>query len=144
MYCFAAFRIGSGGILCYQRCAAEEETGTGNRPLAVLAGWVGAKESQMKSYTQFYHQHGIDTISFAVGPRHVLFPEEAQNLVNELLRIVHVPNGRSIIFHHFSVGGFLYGQALLAMKTNTEIGGVKQLIKAQVFDSPPDYPNIPR
>jgi hypothetical protein len=64
--------------------------------------------------------------------------------VNELLRIVHVPNGRSIIFHHFSVGGFLYGQALLAMKTNTEIGGVKQLIKAQVFDSPPDYPNIPR
>ena len=47
---------------------------TGPRPLCIVAGWMGAKERQLKPYLSFYHKRGIDTLSFAVGPNHVLFP----------------------------------------------------------------------
>ena len=47
------------------------------RPLVVLAGWLGANERQMKPYLSFYHKRGFDTLSFAVGPKHILFPQQA-------------------------------------------------------------------
>jgi hypothetical protein len=37
------------------------------RTIAIVAGWMGAKEKQLKPYLKFYHDRGIDTISFAVG-----------------------------------------------------------------------------
>jgi hypothetical protein len=142
------------------------------RPLVVVSGWMGAKERQMKPYLNFYHQRNMDTISFAVGPNHVLFPEKAMEQMVAVLNCIAAahhnnddgsPNpdavaaasggGNSttlrinkpsaVMFHHFSVGGFLYGQALVAMKKNPHLNGFPSLIKGQVFDSPPDYSSIP-
>lgn len=122
----------------------------GRRPLVVVAGWMSAKQSQLKKYLSFYHSKGIDTLSFAVGPRHVLYPEEAQALMTNVLRIVHLPETNklphmpsSLLFHHFSVGGFLYGKALLAMGGDPLLKNAYTKIKSQIFDSPPDYQNIP-
>lgn len=123
---------------------------------------MGAKERQMKPYLSFYHEHNIDTISFAVGPHHVLFPSQAEKHMEVVLKLVYdinrinnsSSNNKSIedkvivhptnclLFHHFSVGGFLYGQALLAMKSNPNLNGIHNIIKGQIFDSPPDYSNI--
>ena len=125
-----------------------------HRPIAVVVGWMGAKASQMKPYLSFYHKHGIDTISFACGPAHVLFPDKAmshmQNVVNVTLNNALVKcssdnsiKHRDVIFHCFSMGGFLYGQSLRSMMANPEkCGRIKPLIKAQIFDSPPDYHSI--
>ena len=139
-----AIQLGDG--ITYRRC----EKGTSEpRPLVIITGWVGSKESQLKSYIQFYHRHGIDTISLSLTPRHVLSPEKAQDTIIDLLRIVHlqhdtVPNHSGLLFHHFSAGGFLYGQALMAFKAKSELASVRPTIRAQIFDSPPDYLNIPR
>ena len=49
-----------------------------------------------------------------------------------------------LLFHHFSVGGFLYGQALRAMADQPErYGEIRSKIRAQIFDSPPDFLGIP-
>ena len=55
--------------------------------------------------------------------------------------VIHEPS--CLLFHHFSVGGFLYGQALQAMSRIPALSGIKDSIRAQIFDSPPDYMNIP-
>lgn len=122
-------------------CANTDET---KKPIAVVVGWMGAKQSQMKPYLSFYHNVGIDTISFAVGPRHVLFPKSASAHMKNVLDITieKIQNGndtRDVIFHCFSMGGFLYGQSLRAITENpAKYGTLKRCIKAQIFDSPPD------
>jgi hypothetical protein len=58
--------------------------GAPRRPLAILAGWMGAKERQLKPYMQFYHKRGVDTLSFAVGPKHILFPQHATDQMQEV------------------------------------------------------------
>ncbi len=128
--------------------------GKTTRPLAVVVGWMGAKPKQMKPYIEYYNSQGIDTLSFACGPGHVLFPKKAmehmQNVVQVALKKAisigdanNEPHSRDIIFHCFSMGGFLYGQTLRSMVENPDkCGNIKPLIKAQIFDSPPDYHSI--
>lgn len=138
--------------------AAPGNRGLGARPIVVIAGWMGAKERQMRPYLNFYHERNIDTISFAVGPNHVLFPEKAMQQMEAVLNCVAdahkqqedegpkatIGQPSAILFHHFSVGGFLYGQAIQAMQAHTHLNSFPATIKAQIFDSPPDYQNIPK
>ena len=143
--------LSDGFQLSYKRSAARNAAK--KRPLVIIAGWVGAKERQLKPYQRFYHGRGYDTLSFAVGPRMVLQPTRAQKQMDEILQlaylhehykeqsIIHEPS--CLLFHHFSVGGFLYGQALQAISRIPELSGIKDSIRAQIFDSPPDYMNIP-
>jgi hypothetical protein len=104
---------------------------------------------------EFYHKRNIDTISFAVGPHHVLRPELGLKQMEKVLAYVseggstEVKEPSAIVFHHFSVGGFLYGQALLAMDSSSNSTENQKsfpvgLIKGQIFDSPPDFMNIPK
>lgn len=117
-------------------------------PLAVVIGWMGAKPNQLKPYLHFYHQNGIDTLSFAVGPDQVLFPRRAmlqmeRVLTKTLEKAVKNKNPRDVIFHCFSMGGYLYGQSLRAIQGKPDLfGHAQNLIKAQIFDSPPDYNGI--
>jgi hypothetical protein len=50
----------------------------------------------------------------------------------------------TLIFHHFSVGGFLYGQMLRLLAEDPTLLPLKNAIKAQIFDSPPDIRSIAR
>lgn len=48
-----------------------------------------------------------------------------------------------IVFHSFSMGGYLYGQSLRCIAANTDkYGCIPSRIKAQIFDSPPDRGSI--
>ena len=143
----------------YQRAAScDSDT---QRPLVVVAGWMGAKERQLKPYLKFYHDRGIDTLSFAVGPHHVLIPSKSMQQMEAVLDLVSAnPPGcdgsghkspedfqtpSSLLFHNFSVGGFLYGQTLLALSKRSDHGKyIQSNIRAQIFDSPPDFMNIPK
>jgi len=134
--------------MTYQQASSNVEEG--NRPMVVIAGWMGAKEKQLKPYLSFYHNKNIDTLSFAVGPKHVLFPSEAKKQMESVLGYVSDPEKSGIktpsciIFHHFSVGGFLYGLILLLLKDSNRFTNVSAIIRAQIFDSPPDYKSIPK
>lgn len=120
----------------------------GKRPLVIIAGWMGAKERQLNPYISFYHKRNIDTLSFAVGPKHVLFPSDSKEQMEKVMDFIsntassEIKSPSCIIFHHFSVGGFLYGLLLLSLKESNRFESVTPLIKAQIFDSPPDYKSI--
>lgn len=133
------YSVGCGGI---------NVAGGEQRPLVVMAGWMGAKESQLKPYLKFYHEKNFDALYFAVGPKHVLSPDSAMEHMEFVLSSVADNKGEigdpsKIVFHHFSMGGYLYGQALIAMQNNPEkFNKVKNKICAQIFDSPPDFNSI--
>ena len=49
----------------------------------------------------------------------------------------------NVLFHSFSMGGFLFGQCLRSMDAQPDTyGEYKHLIKAQILDSPPDMGSI--
>ena len=119
--------------------------------VAIVTGWMGAKQKQLKPYLTFYHDKGINTLSFAIGPKQVLFPQSAsdqmETVLNEIIKLEakEAKENRSlkILFHNFSVGGFLFGQMLRRMESHPEkYGKLKSIIVAQVFDSPPDFNGI--
>jgi Eukaryotic protein of unknown function (DUF829) len=116
--------------------------------IVVVAGWMGAKERQLKPYLEFYNERGFDTLSFAVGPHHVLFPSRAMKTMEAVLKHIKEASGKdggvqAVVFHHFSVGGFLFGQMLRLLEKEKETyAHTQSTFKAQVFDSPPDYSGI--
>lgn len=121
-----------------------------NKKLAVVVGWLGAKDSQMKTYLSFYHKHGFDTLSFAVGPKHILYPHDAMNHMKnvwktalDITRGENQQNPNDIIVHAFSMGGYLFGQSLRCIEKHPEEFNIlNSQIKAQIFDSPPDHGSI--
>ena len=118
--------------------------------LAVVCGWMGANPKQLKSYTKFYSDRGYDVLYYAVGPQHVLQPHTAMQLMKEVVKIsVHgfhpdrVPT--KVVTHCFSVGGYLTGQMLRLLNQAEHAGDRKKfhaVVKAQVYDSPPDFRSI--
>ena len=91
------------------------------RPLVVLCAWMGARPQQMSKYLDLWSERGSDTLSFAVGPQHVLFPALAQRHMEGIASQVRAElddgdGDRPVIFHHFSVGGFLFGQMLRTLE----------------------------
>lgn len=118
-------------------------------PLVVFCGWMGAKPSQMDKYLSLWHERGADTLSFAVGPMHVLFPSRGMAVMDAVTMAVRDDieraGKRPIIFHHMSVGGYLFGQWLRTLERDGRSSAndpLLQSVTAQIFDSPPDVNGI--
>mmetsp|Transcript_12603 Transcript_12603/g.27983 ORF Transcript_12603/g.27983 Transcript_12603/m.27983 type:complete len:270 (-) Transcript_12603:25-834(-) len=127
------------------------------RKIAVICGWMGAKPRQLKVYEQFYHSHHFDTLSYAAGPQHVLRPQTATQLMTKVITEINTNRSAAgsagagagsgiekVVFHQFSMGGFLFGQMLRVLKDGDKEMSREFLgkVKAQVFDSPPDFSGI--
>ena len=69
---------------------------------------------------------------------HVFNPGEGTKHMEYILQTTIDLEPQNIIFHHFSIGGFLYGQMLRIFKDspNKRYGRVIPKIKGQIFDSP--------
>ncbi len=132
----------------YQQCQHKD-----SKKLAVVCGWMGAKPKQMKPYVNFYLNRGYNVISYAVGPMHVLKPESATEMMDRVLSLAmyggkgnaEMPTPNQVVTHSFSVGGYLTGQ-LLRILADADRDADKekwhQLVKAQIYDSPPDMGSI--
>jgi hypothetical protein len=122
-----------------------QENRASSKKLAIITGWMGAKPKQLKNYNTWYHDKGFDTLQFSVGPQHVLKPETSLALMEVIVKESLALEPRIITFHNFSVGGYLFGQ-MLRVLNEPQHADLKRrfvpLIKAQVFDSPPDMEGI--
>ena len=124
-----------------------------SKKLAIVAGWMGAKQRQLKPYISFYHQRGYNVLSYAVGPIHVLKPLTATAMMDRVINIA--VNGEDnnidtkpnvVVMHCFSVGGYLTGQMLRILDKEDrkeDKQSIHKLVKAQIYDSPPDMRSIP-
>jgi len=133
--------------ITYQPAAASITAGD-RKPLVILCGWMGAKPRQMKVFLDFYHKRGFDALLFAVGPKHVLLPSAAEEHMKKVVELALQPTAgasppSSLVFHHFSVGGYLFGQMLRGLEASNKLHSFSKLISAQIFDSPPDIAGVP-
>ena len=114
--------------------------------LVIFCGWMSSTDRQLKRYLDYYHRNGIHTLQFSVGTSHVFNPGAGTKHMEYILQTTLDLEPKNIVFHHFSIGGFLYGQMLRIFKDspkNKGYGGVIPKIKGQIFDSPPDMHSIP-
>lgn len=115
------------------------------RPLVLLSGWMGSTANHLKHYQAAWHNRGFDTYAFSAGPQEVLQPTKAINLMERTMDEVaeEIGDGKPLLWHGFSMSGYLYGNALLSMDAQPErFLPIRQNLRAQIFDSPPDYNGI--
>jgi hypothetical protein len=116
------------------------------RPIVVIAGWLGARERQLRVFREFYHDRGCDTLTFAAGPLEVLMPSRGEKLMRHVMHTVveSMKDGdRAVVFHGFSVAGYLYGLGLIEQhRTPKRWERFTRNVRLQAFDSPPDFENI--
>jgi pimeloyl-ACP methyl ester carboxylesterase len=126
----------------FHSCGIDKEDAS-ERTVAVVTGWMGSKTSQLKPYIKYYNDKGIDTVSLAVGPAHILFPNKAQVQMEQVMAEVLKRSPGKVIIHQFSMGGYLYSQLLRVMAKNPDsYKPFGDKICAQIFDSPPDVHGI--
>jgi hypothetical protein len=123
-----------------------ENNAGSNKTLVIFCGWMSSTDKQLKTYLKYYHERNFNTLQFSVGPEHVFNAKAGTKHMTDILDItINTIKPNQILFHHFSIGGFLYGQMLRVLKENpskyeTEIN---DKICGQIFDSPPDMNSIP-
>ena len=134
----------------FQNGVTFNETSNSNndndKTLVIFCGWMSSTDRQLKKYLEYYHGKNLNTLQFSVGVPHVFNPTFGTEHMKDILDItINTIKPEQIIFHHFSIGRFLYGQMLRVlmddpMKYEEQIN---QKIKGQIFDSPPDMNSIP-
>ncbi|XP_060080399.1 transmembrane protein 53-A-like [Ylistrum balloti] len=115
------------------------------RPLTLLFGWMLAKRKHLEKYEEYYLNRGYNVLTVSGSPMDVLKPARAQGIASKIL--AHIDDrtrehgDQPILLHGFSVGGYLIGE--LHVKLNTEKTVARDLLIAQVFDSPVDVDGVP-
>lgn len=144
------------------RSSSNNSSEPSQKQLAVICGWMGAQPRQLKPYADFYKERGYDVLSYACSPQHVLQPKTSMDLMERVLEETLRPTTRAnddstvnsnsivapptkIVTHCFSVGGYLTGQMLRILSDpsrSEDKAKFHQLVKAQIYDSPPDFNGI--
>lgn len=126
------------------RCA--ENADGKERPLAVLFGWMLAKQRHLDKYGNLYLSKGFDVLTVQVPPSQVLWPIKAQKRITSLLTTLEDSHlaSRPLLIHGFSVGGYLYGEMLVKLQSDPQYKNICDRMVGQVFDSPVDFEGVPR
>jgi len=118
------------------------------RPVAVLFGWLGAKDRGLAKYAQLYHALGCDTVLRGTAPGFETFfkPKALRSYAETTLRTIQEQYpGRPVVLCYFSNGGlFVHEQLMGVWRDDTarapadrRFGNVH--ISALVCDSCPAY-----
>jgi len=137
-----------------------------NKPVVILAGWLGCHPRNLRRYNQLYNSLGWDTIVQIASPRSIVTSmsegpsyshpssSEMQHLAINTLKELHVLQPPYFIIHIFSNGGcflweciryILYEQdTSQQMSTTThnnsiDISNLRQKLIGVIFDSAPGY-----
>ncbi|XP_069132701.1 transmembrane protein 53-like [Argopecten irradians] len=116
------------------------------RPLMLLFGWMLAKRKHIQKYEEYYLNRGYNVMTVSASPLDILMPSRAQGIARKIIEQIEYKSrdaGRQpILLHGFSVGGYLIGE--LHVKLNTTKTIARELLVAQIFDSPVDVDGIPK
>ncbi|CAH1786464.1 unnamed protein product [Owenia fusiformis] len=125
-----------------------EASNDNNRPLVVIFSWLLAKSQHISKYGDFYLDKGYDVLTLKVEPKQLLWPTQAQKVVQQALEYIDEEKNKNIVnpllIHGFSVGGYLYGEFLVKLKQGGDkYRAIANSIQGQIFDSIVDYKGIP-
>jgi len=116
------------------------------RPLVLLYGWLGAKPAHLQKFGYFYECKGFDVLYVQITPMQVVRPGRAQSVITMVTDFITEESRKNqpILFHGFSVGGYVYGETMFKFKSDpAKFSNMKDRVKGQVFDSIVQLPGIP-
>ena len=135
-----------------------------NKPVVILAGWLGCHPRNLRRYSQLYNSLGWDTIVQIASPRSIVMSmsegpsysqpssSEMQHLAINTLKELQVLQPPYFIIHIFSNGGcflweciryILYEQdtskQLSSTHSSINVSNLKHKLIGVIFDSAPGY-----
>ncbi|CAH0561324.1 unnamed protein product [Brassicogethes aeneus] len=116
-----------------------------DKPLVVLLSWLMAKKKNIFKYADIYAKEGYDVLNVSVSPWQLLWPTKGTQVVAaEILSFLERNASYSpIVLHGFSVGAYLWSEALVQMAAQKErYQPVLDRIQGQVWDSATDITEI--
>ena len=117
-----------------------------NRPLLVILTWLLSKRHHVMKFVNLYMEQGFDVAVVSLTPWQLLWPAKGSRLVAaDLLTFLKQNESyQQILLHGFSVGGYMWGEALDLMESDKEkYSGIADRIVGQVWDSIADVMQIP-
>ncbi|XP_011266614.1 uncharacterized protein LOC105257586 isoform X1 [Camponotus floridanus] len=117
-----------------------------NRPLLVILTWLLSKRQHVMKFVNLYMEQGFDVAVVSLTPWQLMWPTKGSRLVAaDLLTFLKQNESyQQILLHGFSVGGYMWGEALDLMESNKEkYSGIVDRIVGQVWDSIADVREIP-
>lgn len=117
-----------------------------DKPTVLVFAWLNAKQKHLAKYAKLYTDQGYDVVVAQLTPWQLLWPMKGSQLVAhdivKFLKNNEFKNG--LIFHGFSVGGYLWGECLVHIARdlkNYQI--VLDRVRGQIWDSAADITEIP-
>ncbi|EDQ87827.1 uncharacterized protein MONBRDRAFT_27002 [Monosiga brevicollis MX1] len=126
--------------------AEQDLAANDGRPLVLMIGWLNSRQKHLKRYTDLlYNPLGMDVITMLPRPNHVLLPSHSRAAAAAVAELITGPmaQGRPILIHGFSVGGFIWGCTQMHLKDNDMIQKAQENLRGVVLDSPVDIEGIP-
>lgn len=112
-----------------------------NRPLVILLTWMLAQRKHVNKYIDLYLRKGFDVFRVSISVKQLLWPVQGSQVVAaDTVNFLDDNRGfQPILIHGFSVGGYVWGEALVKMNQDlNKYRGIIERIKGQVWDSTPD------
>lgn len=131
------------------------ESSIDQKPLVILAGWLGSKHRQLKHYARFYESLGFQVLmeiaspfqiflaatqSYSFGICNEAIDDTIQCLARSVVQVVHSLNPSFIMFHVFSNGGGFLWEAIrfeLINRKSPLIEMMRTKVSGVIFDSAP-------
>jgi hypothetical protein len=126
------------------------------RPLVILAGWLGCKSQHLNHYARFYESLGIQVLIEIATPTQIFLAatqkysdkihhngsmdNTIQHLARAIIQAANDLNPSFIIFHVFSNGGGFLWEAIrfqLLHRKNAWTAAARSKIHGIIFDSAP-------
>ncbi|XP_011690339.1 PREDICTED: uncharacterized protein LOC105451532 [Wasmannia auropunctata] len=118
---------------------------TNNRPLLVILTWLLSKRRHVMKFVNLYMEQGFDVAVVSLTPWQLMWPTKGSRLVAaDLLTFLKQNESyQQILLHGFSVGGYMWGEALDLIESNKDqYCNITDRIVGQVWDSIADVSQI--
>lgn len=117
-----------------------------DKPTVLIFAWLNAKQKHIAKYAKLYTEQGFEVVVAQLTPWQMLWPMKGSQLVAadivKFLKNNEFRNG--LIFHGFSVGGYLWGECLVHIARDLQnYQVVLDRVKGQIWDSAADITEIP-
>ncbi|XP_069362377.1 transmembrane protein 53-like [Maniola hyperantus] len=114
-----------------------------NKPLCIMLSWLLATNKQTMKYANIYLQEGFDVLRVTCEPWQLLWPRKGAKVIAQNLLQLMYANDIPYMVHGFSVGGYVWSEAMVhAMTDEEKYQPVLDRVEAQVWDSVADITEV--
>ncbi|KAG8237829.1 hypothetical protein J437_LFUL002438, partial [Ladona fulva] len=117
------------------------------KSLVIILPWLLSRPKHIHKFAKLYLDYGFDVLTVKLTPWQLLWPVQGSQIVaGELISFLHHNQGyNTLLMHGFSIGGYLWGEALAQIVDDKE-GRYKAIldrIVGHIWDSAADLQDIP-